>query len=161
MTRRQAGRDRTPAPPRGRRGVSVTVNYALNLAIATMLVSGLLFAVGNTVQNRQEATIRAELEVVGQRLAADLQAADRMARAGGNDSRVRIETPLPATAATTNYRIALNTTASPAVIHLTTSDPRVEVTVRVWTATPIADSEIPGGDAVVVFDGSTLEVVRE
>lgn len=154
-------RDGRRALPRADRAVSVTVNYTLNLAIATILISGLLFAVGNTVEDRREEAIRSELEVVGQRLAANLQSADRLARAGGADSRVRIETPLPDTVATIRYSVAAGSDASgEEFVRLSTDDPQVEVTVTLRTEVFVSFNEFPSGDAVVVFDGTTLEVVR-
>lgn len=140
------------------RAVSVTINYTLNLAMATILISGLLFAVGNTVEDRRETAIRSELEVLGHRLAANLQSADRMARAGGPDSRVRIETPLPETVATTTYRVSVGSSGSQQFVRLSTTDPQVEVEVAVGTRTTIAADTVPGGTVVVVFDGTGLEV---
>lgn len=142
------------------RAVSVTVNYALNLAIATVLISGLLFGIGNIIENQRESAVRSELRVVGQRLAANVQTADRLAAVGGADSDVRVETPLPAQVAKTPYRFEIATVGGDTVVTLRTVSPAVTVTVSFHTEIPVSATETTGGDVVVTFDGTSLEVDR-
>lgn len=141
------------------RGVSITVNYALNLAIATLLIAALLTATGDMVADRRESATETELEVVGQRLAADVQAVDRLARAGGSDSEVVVETSLPARVAGSTYDIGVTTSGGDTVLELTTDVPEVTVTVPLTTATTVETGSLAGGNVVVTLaaDGE-LEV---
>lgn len=139
------------------RGVSVTVNYALNLMIATVLVSGLLVATGNVVEDRRESAVESELTVVGDRLVAELSAADRLASVGGSDADVRVEIDLPNAVAGTNYRLAVNDTR----ILLTTDAPEVSVRVPIRTRLAVESAALGGGDLVVsLTDSGSLEVER-
>ena len=105
------GRERRPRDSAGLRGdtrsVSVTVNYALNLVVATMLIGGVLTATGGMVQDRRESAARTELSVIGERIAGDLMAADRLAQTGsagpGADPTVSISTAVPERVAGTRY----------------------------------------------------------
>lgn len=140
------------------RAVSVTVGYALNLAIATVLIAGLMTVTGDVVEDRRDGAIRAELSVVGNRVVADLMSADRMARAG-TDPEVRIETALPGRVAGSSYSIAINATPADPHVTLTPVDSSVVVTVPFRNATAVRNGTVAGGDlAVVLADDGRLEV---
>jgi len=139
------------------RSVSVTVNYALNLVVATLLVGGVLTATGGMVEDRRESAVRTELSVVGERVAADLMAADRLAQVGDHDSAETGEEPtvalsvsLPDRVAATRYEIAIET--SPDRIVLTAENPDVEFVVRYRTDAPVAETTVRGGDLRIALD---------
>lgn len=142
------------------RGVSVTVNYALNLVVATLLVSVLLTATGNVVEDRRESAAGTELEVVGNRLAAELSAADRLASVGGADAEVRLEADLPGRVAGATYRVEVKTGGSEPHLLLTTETPETSVRVPIRTATSVEPTEVRGGDLTVSLSGGELEVER-
>lgn len=137
------------------RGVSVTLNYVLSLAIATLLISGLLFAAGNVVGDRRESVVRAEMQVVGERISSGLAMADRLARTGSNT--VVVEVSAPRRIAGEDYSIEVNATSREVVLR--TADPTVVVRVPVRNETAIAASEANGGRVEVVLSaGGELEV---
>ena len=140
------------------RGVSTALGYVLTLAITTVLVSGLLIAVGGFVSDQNERVTRSELDVVGQRLAADVEAADRLVEAGsgdgGSNATVVVRSRLPETVAGRTYRVAINESR----LVLSARDPDVSVTVRVVTDTPVANTTLGGGPVRIAFDGGRLEV---
>ena len=141
------------------RGVSVTVNYALNLVIATLLVAGVLTATGGMVEDRRESAIRTELSVVGKRLAADLMATDRLAqvaRDGASDSTVAVSVSLPERVAASRYEVRVDT--SPAQLVLVSDDPEVTVTVAFRHDTPVAPTTVPGGDLRIELSDGELVV---
>lgn len=143
------------------RAVSAVLGYILTLSIVTLLISGLLVASGDFVQNQHERAIRAELEVVGNRLAADLAAVDRLALATGSGGRIRLVTDLPARTAGNPYAIDVSSVnGSPNVYRLTlnTTEPAVIVVVRVRLETNLAEGTLNGGDVTVVYNGTALEV---
>ncbi|MFC7155115.1 hypothetical protein ACFQPA_06550 [Halomarina halobia] len=139
------------------RATSVQIGYTLSLAITAVLISGVLITAGGVVDSRQEQTVRSELTVVGERIAADLMTADRLATAGG--SEVRVDVSLPARVAGASYRVTVDTSASPPRLVLTSDDPSVTVTVAFDSTTAVDAGTIAGGDLRIVLTPSdTLEV---
>jgi hypothetical protein len=139
-----------------RRGVSTTLSYALNLAIAGILVSGLLFAAGSTVQDQRQIAVREELQVIGQRIASAVQESDRMVQVG-SDPQLRMTVLAPRSVAGLQYTIEFD--AGAGVIILETENPDITVRVSVVTDTPLQDSEARGGNIFIVYEsGSGLRV---
>lgn len=130
------------------RGVSTAVNYVLTLGITTILVSGLLIAAGGAVDDRRESTARTTLEVVGQRLAANLMSADRLA--GTPDTRtVSLGVDLPARVAGSGYTVRVNGSSSTLVLTAETIDATRRVSFV--TSTPVASTTIRGGQLRIVL----------
>jgi hypothetical protein len=147
---------------RADRAVSTTVNYVLALAVLTMLIGGLFTATAGFVGDQQERAARTELSVLGNRLGADLAAADRLAADGGDGTTVALRVPLPRTVAGSDYRVAVEPD-DPTTLRLTTTEPAVAVTVTVRTRTPVASGTVSGGPLVVRYDDGDgrLEVTRD
>ena len=140
------------------RGVSTALGYVLGLAIITVMISGLFVATGEIVTDEREEAARSELRVLGNRLAADVTTVDRLALSAG-DAQASLTRDLPETVAGSSYRIALeHDGGGPAAIELTTDDPEVSVTVSVMNGTPIVNSTANGGELVVGYDGSDIEI---
>lgn len=138
------------------RGVSITVNYVMSIMIATMLMTGLLMAVGDTLENRRESSARAELDVIGQRVAADLATADRLAQAGGEN--VVVEASLSRTVAGLRYTIDVNATDDGSELTLSTDTLEVESTIQFDNATAVTNTSVAGGDIEIVLVDEELEV---
>lgn len=143
----------------GERGVSTILGYTLNLAVATILVTGLLTAAGGYVEGQQERAIRTELDVIGSRVAGDIGAADRLVRTGG-DTTVELEVSTPTRTTGVPYTIDVNTTGSD-TITLSTTDPAVSVTVPFRTHTPVEAESVSGGTFTIRYDPSTGTLVIE
>lgn len=143
------------------RGVSAVLGYVLTLAIVTLLISGLFFAAGNFVENEHDRAVRSELEVVGNRVAADIAAVDRLALAAGPNGEAELLTDLPPLVAGKSYNIAISPvpgTNTVYFINLTAHDLDVEVEVRVKSNTPVVERTVSGGNIRVVFNGTHVEV---
>lgn len=139
------------------RAVSTTLSYVLTLAIATLLITGLIIAGGTYVDSQREQVIRDELTVTGQQIASDIERADRMVRAGDSVATVRTNQSFSNTVTGTPYRVTLDDSADAVVLNATNPD----VTVRVALAveTDLADdNSVLGGDLQVRYTGSELEV---
>ncbi|WP_324662756.1 DUF7266 family protein [Haloarcula sediminis] len=140
------------------RAVSTTLSYVLALAIATVLITGIIVAGGSYVDSQREQVIRDELTVTGQQLAADIERADRLVRAADTDGDVTVRTNQSSSNSVTGapYRITLDSSTDTLVLNTTNPD----VTVRVGLAveTPLAERTILGGDVQVRYTGSKLEV---
>lgn len=143
------------------RGVSTVVSYVLTLGISSLLIVGLLVATTGYVDSQRQATVRDEMEVLGQHLAFDLEAADRLVQSG--DETVEISRNLPETVTGVAYHVEVDTSGSLTTLRLTTERPEVTVEVDVRTSTSVASSSgdsdvVDGGTVVVEYDAGELEV---
>lgn len=143
------------------RSVSVTVNYALNLLVAGLLVGGVLAATGGMVEDRRDSAIRSELSVVGERVATDLNAADRLAVVGTDDPTVAVSVSLPERLAATRYDVTVESAPNARLV-LESRNPEVIVVVGFHHETPIEETTVRGGDLRIVLntdhDPARLEV---
>jgi hypothetical protein len=133
-----------------RRGVSTAIGYVLTLSIATLLIGGLLVGLGSFVDDQRTGTARDELRVIGQQVAADLAAADRLARIG-SPTEVRVHRQLPDSVTGAGYLVEIDD-GSPVRIVLRTESPEVVVEMAVHLGTPVGDTTVRGGDLVVRLD---------
>ncbi|MFC7226278.1 hypothetical protein N0B31_02600 [Salinirubellus salinus] len=143
------------------RAVNTTVGYVLTLGISSLLIVGLLVTAGGFVEDQRQTTVRQELSVVGQQVASDLSGADRLVRVGG--SEVTVRSSLPGEVTGIRYRVEVDpapTPSGPTTLRLSTSEPNVVVEVAVRTASEVAPASFDGGDLVVTWTGSELEVRR-
>ena len=140
------------------RAVSVTVNYVMTITIATLLLSGLAVSAGGLIESQSERAIESELDVLGQRLAADIESADRLATvAGGANAEVRIETRLPTRVAGAGYDI----TVVESELVLRSTDPAISVTVPLRVTNDLVEGRtVQGGNVVIRWSDGTdrLEV---
>lgn len=139
------------------RAVSVTLGYVLTLGIVTLLLTGLLVASGEFVADQRENVVRDELRVVGQQVAHDLGAADRLVRASEGSPEVSVGRSLPPEVAGSSYAVTL-APGTPATLVLRSSNPVVTVEVLVRVETAVESSSATGGRVAVVYTGSGLEV---
>lgn len=143
------------------RGVSAVLGYVMMIAILTFLVSGIFLSAGNFVEGQQERVIRSEFEVLGNRLAADIAAMDRLALAAGASGEGELVSVLPPRVAGQTYEISVSSMAGTNnvyQINLTTHDLNIDVEVRVRSKTPIVTDTVSGGDVRVTFNGTHIEV---
>lgn len=140
------------------RAVSTTLGYALSLTVATLLVGGLLIASGGFVEDQRERTIRNELQVIGQQVSADVAAADRLASTDGTNDKVVVARNLPNEVTGVFYTIAVKSDGGETYLTLSTNSPDVSVRVNVATETPVAQTDVSGGDVRVVYDPSADEL---
>jgi len=138
------------------RAVSTTLSYVLTLAIATLLITGLIIAGGSYVDTQREQVIRDELTVVGQQLASDVQRADRLVRAGNGSTTVSMNRTFSNRVTGEPYRVSLNPSNRTLVLNTTT--PEVTVRVGISNETHLKDTEARGGDIQIRYDGGKLEV---
>ncbi|MDZ7851031.1 MAG: hypothetical protein U5K70_09685 [Halodesulfurarchaeum sp.] len=138
------------------RGVSTVVGYVLNLGLATILITGLLISGASLVADQRERTVRSELDVLGNRLAADLETADRLHRLG--DGEVTLRTALPSRVAGNEYRIDILTTDGAVTLRLEIADSSISRTVPVRNTSRVTAGTVDGGDLVIDGSAGWLEV---
>ena len=142
------------------RAVSTAMSYALSLTIVTLLVTGVFAGMTDFVDDQRERAIRSELRVLGNRVAADVGAVDRLVIADAGATAIEIGIDLPTAVASRSYRIEISDLGAnrPYALNLSTSDPAVSVTVLLKVETTLTENEVSGGDLVVVYDGTAMEV---
>lgn len=144
---------------RDARAVSTTLSYVLTLSISAILVSGLLLAGGSYVDDRREAVVEDELTVIGQQLAAGLERADRLVRAGDASTvSLEIDQNLPNQVTGSGYRVSLDGSNEEIDLESTSSD--ASVTVGFTSQTSVASSSAQGGRVQIVYVSGNLEVTN-
>jgi hypothetical protein len=146
-----------------RRGVSFTLNYVLTLGIAALLVTGLIVAAGDYVGSQRESVVRSELEVVGHQLAAALEQADRLVRAGDTEE-LRLNHTAPAEIAQSTYTVEVDPGSPESDLHLNATELDVTVTVEAETTTSLAATAVEGGSVTIEYNTTTaneLEVTDD
>lgn len=140
------------------RGVSTTLGYVLNLGVAAILVTTLLLAAGTLVDDQRDRAVDTELRVVSERVAADLAAADRLARASDGGT-VRYVVEAPSRVVGTTYEVRVNESGNDRVV-LASDRSGITVSVPFHAETTVNATTNRGGDLVVVYDSDTdtLEV---
>lgn len=142
------------------RAVSTTLSYVLALGITGILISGLLVAGGGLVEDQRDRTLENELRVVGQQLAADLETADALVRSAPSGT-VRLDRQLPPRVVGSSYVVEIadeDGDGDTEVIHLSTSNPDVTVSVSFATRTTVAAESVSGGDVRIVYTDGELVV---
>ena len=139
------------------RAVSVTVGYVLNLAVASLLLTGLFVAGGSFVQSEREAAIEGELTVVGERVASDLMTVDRLATASESPTELTVErrAELPIRVSGVEYTVSVVPDGGDGDAHLLRLEAdRVDVVVEipVRTTEPVEGTTVEGGDVTIEWD---------
>jgi len=143
---------------RDERAVSVAVGYVLTLAIGAVLLSGVVIGIGGIVDSQTDRVVRGDLEVIGQTTVANLESADRLARAAEIDrlddpdavdsTNVSVGVDLPTRLAGRPYRIAV-TNAS---VTLRTDDPDIAVEIPHAAAVSVRETSVRGGPVRIRYD---------
>jgi hypothetical protein len=138
------------------RAVSTTLSYTLTLAISALLISGLIVAGAGYVDNRRDTVIRDELTVIGQQLVADIERADRLVLAGGEEPSLRVTKSVSDQVTGSGYRMTFDGSE----LVLESFDPEIEVTIEFVTETPVDDDSMAtGGTIEISYDSTDEELV--
>ena len=145
--------------------MSVTVGYVLTLAIGAVLLSGVVIGIGGVVDSQTDRVVRGDLAVVGQTAVANLESADRLARAAevdrpdeAGDATVAVDVDLPTRIAGRPYRIAVDNES----VTLRTGDPEAVAEVRHVANLSVEPSRVRGGPIRFRYNSSVgrLEVTE-
>lgn len=150
---------------RDSRAVSTALNYVLLLGIVAILVSVILVGATDFVEDRREETMRSELTVQGNRLAADLTTADTLAATAGSAGVVSLKSPLTERVARHHYRVSIDSAGPTDTYELTLepTDADVVVTVFVRTEHAIEAGRFSGGTLWLRYNATAdrLEVASD
>ncbi|WP_306057607.1 DUF7266 family protein [Natronococcus wangiae] len=144
------------------RAVSISVTHVLTIGITTVLIAMLLIAGSSALEAQTDRSVESSLETVGERLANEIDNADRIA---DDADEVRITAEHPRTVSNTGYTVELhNSCDAPliddetACLELTAQDVDVVVYVPVATEAELEDSSVSGGTIEIVADGDKIEL---
>lgn len=137
------------------RAVSVTVGYAMNLTLMTILLSGLFIASGGLIESERERVATDELDVIGQQITAELMAADRLASAS-NESTIELTVELPDRVAGSRYTIDTNDSENELELSATELDAKTRVPFTT-NKSVTSESTVRGGDLTIEFERSDEE----
>lgn len=143
---------------RSKRAVATAFGYVLTLAITATLVSGLLIAGGNLVQDQRDRVVENELQVVGEQLVTHINAADRLNQSGQGNTNVSIEQPFPGNVAGESYRVTLEEREDPR-LRLETTRSSIAVSIPLTNTTAMGESTASGGTVVIEYDSTRDAVV--
>lgn len=137
------------------RGVTVPINYLLLIGVMVLLSTGLLVSTSSYVEGQQERATGAEFRMIGNQVASDLAATDRLARTVEAPGGVETQIDLPGQVAGTAYRIEITSDDDDRyLVTLRSTAPDVSVSVPVRSRTDIATGGLDGDDLIVTYDPS-------
>jgi hypothetical protein len=142
------------------RGVSVTVGYVLNLAIAAALFSALLIAGTGLIDDQTRRVTDDELSVAGHQLAEELSSADRLLRTGNtSELLLRLDLPERVTAGSYTIRIEHDGSGGRGTLVLKSTSPERVVSVPFRSTSTVSNSTVDGGSIRIERAGDELAVV--
>lgn len=139
--------------------MSTIVGYVLTLAIGAVLLSGVVIGVGGVVDSQTDRAVRGDSAVVGEKLAAELEGTDRLARlaeAGRNDPGLdrddtnvtaTVDVDLPSRVAGIPYTVEVTNDT----VLVRTGQPEVSVRVPHRSDTKVESTTIRGGPVRIAY----------
>jgi hypothetical protein len=131
-----------------RRGVSKALGYVLGVAIITMLLSGLIIATSNVVEDAADRGTEAELQVAGDQLAGKVMEVDRVADSESN-TEVTVRANVQARAGGSQYRVDVDPSEDQLILESTSKDVSVVIPVKVQS--DLEDRSATSGDLYVAL----------
>lgn len=131
------------------RAVSTTLAYAIGLAITTILISGLLIAGGTFVEAQESQAVRTELQVTGQRIAADTAGVDRTAATVENGS-LSVTRTYTDTVVNSEYEVSVERVGDTPTYEFTLEaiDNGETATVRTYSDAPVFTGDTVRGGTI-------------
>lgn len=146
------------------RGVSFPLSHVVTLGMTTLVVTGLLASAGGYITAELDRSAARELAAIGEDLAADLAAADRLA-GGAPGTNLTLEVSLPQRVSGGDYVVALETAGSCAdpersvsCVVLRAPDVGVRRAIPFRNQTAVASGSTTGGRLAIVYRDRTLTV---
>lgn len=137
------------------RGVSVTLDYILMLSIAAIVLASVIFISGAVVDTQADRSVDAELTVSGERLAGEIEGAERLATSGSiEDTELVMRVELPRSLVGNAYTISVNESE----VHMQTRDgdheSRIPINAKLIDGN---EYELRGGPVeIVIRDGELV-----
>ena len=142
------------------RGVSTALTHVLTIGITTILISGLFIGTTTLLESQKDRAAYQEMETIGDRLAAEITAADQAAEAPSTGQST-VVVDHPNTVAGSSYRVRL--ASDPAVcdtwepdtcLILSASQTSQDVEVPLQTSNAISETSVTGGRVRITYNQS-------
>ncbi|MDG5776924.1 hypothetical protein VB773_13035 [Haloarculaceae archaeon H-GB2-1] len=138
------------------RAVTSSLDYALSLGLATLVLTGLLTAGAGFVDDRRDRVVETQLRVIGQQIAEDVTRADRLVEAGTSVGALELHTSYPERIAGARYTVEVDGVDDE--LRLRSQSSNVSARVELVVHTDLADTSFSGGSVVVSYDPSAAEL---
>ncbi|RQG89839.1 hypothetical protein EA462_07420 [Natrarchaeobius halalkaliphilus] len=141
------------------RALSTALSYALLLGVTVMLMGGLSVAAGGLLESQHERAVEAELDVIGERVTADLQTADRLTHTAGETESLAVRSSSPQLVSGGHYTIDVVNGGEETTLVVESADVDVTTETTVPTTTPVAETTVIGGELEITYDSESDELV--
>lgn len=141
------------------RAVSTALSYVLLLGVAIIVVGGISVTAGELLETQQERAVEEELDVIGERVAADIMTADQLTQTESNTREVTVTSDPPRTVSDGRYTITI-TGDDPTRLVLESPGTGVTVETTVVTTTPISETRLRGGTLEISYGGDELVITN-
>lgn len=136
---------------RDERAATSPISYSLTIAMATILITGLVVAGSGHVSDQRSTTARAQMDVVAQQVAGNLEAADRLVRSTDSPpSTLELERQLPEQVLGSGYTVEIDDSSDRVVVSSPISDRTVTATFDVET--DVVGSTVRDGRITISYD---------
>lgn len=143
------------------RAVSISVTHVLTLGITTILISMLLIGGSSVLEAETDRSVEGSLETVGERLAGEIDNANRMTADSGDEATITAEHPR--TVSNTAYTVELREECDAPLLdgdadclRLTAQDVDVVVYVPLAGGVEVGESSVSGGTIEIVADDGEI-----
>ncbi|MFP8952164.1 hypothetical protein ACLI4Z_04195 [Natrialbaceae archaeon A-arb3/5] len=140
------------------RALSTGLSYVLLLGVTVILISGLSVAAGDLLQTQHEQTVESELNVVGERIAADLMTVDRLVQTSAEAETVSVVSNPPQTVSDGQYSVRIESENSNTKLVLESAETSVIVTTIAPTSTDVEETRLSGGTMTISYQDGSLVV---
>jgi len=145
------------------RGVSVVLTHVLTMGITAILITGLIIAASGVVDTQRERAVQGELTTIGERLATELTALDRVA--SSTNSTMTVETSHPEMVVNSRYQVQLISDSSAcqtgSCLVLDAQRAEASTIISINKDINIINSTVSGGEIRLVHDGAEVRIEGE
>lgn len=145
------------------RGVSVVLTHVLTMGITAILITGLIIAASGVVDTQRERAVQGELTTIGERLATELTALDRVASSA--NSTMTVETSHPEMVVNSRYQVQLISDSSAcqtgSCLVLDAQRAEASAIISINKDINIINSTVSGGEIRLVHDGAEVRIEGE
>lgn len=141
------------------RAVSKQIGYVLSITVITLLMTGLIVSTASLVEDNTDRSTEAELEVVADRLAAQVMAADRLVEKDDGTAEAYMDANVPNHAGDGQYAVSVDGESDGIRVESTSRD--ISTTVPIQVENEVVVDRVVSNDLVIVVESDTIEITPE
>jgi len=140
------------------RGVSKQIGYILAISVISLLMAGLITSTGVLVEQTTEHGTESRLQVTGDRMAAQIMAADRLMNKNDGTSELVLNVGVSTDAQKSPYRVSHDEGANELVLEHSARDVTVTIPLTVSEGRDISIESSRASDWRVYVDDDTIKL---